>query len=160
MSYSNNECTSRLNLSAQSLVNMATTSSILHKSELIIERYTTTLEQMSQNTHYYYVLKTVCRVSIKRKSLKANHAETKAASEALRSGLVWIINNEVHISNKNNKAIAIVNGQWSFITDGNGVKPDQPRGPSDQESPAGTDGQLLIHRNQSDEDQHWAQISS
>ena len=98
---------------------MAITSSILPESELIIERYTTTLEQMSQNTHYYNVLKTGCRVAIKWKSLKANHAETKAASEALRSGLVWIINNEVHISNKNNKAIAIVNGQWSFITDGN-----------------------------------------
>ena len=55
-------------------------------------------------------LKTVCKVSIKRNSLEANHAETKAASEALRSGLVWIINNKVHISNKINKAITIVNG--------------------------------------------------
>ena len=40
----------------------------------------------------------------------ANHAETKAASDAHRSGLMWIINNKVHISNKINKAIAIVNG--------------------------------------------------
>ena len=86
---------------------MAITSGILLKSELIIERYMTTLEQMSQNTHYYYVLKIVCRVSIKRKSLKANHAETKAASEALRSGLVWVINNEAHISNRQGPSSAL-----------------------------------------------------
>ena len=71
---------------------------------------TMTLEQTSQNTHYYYVLKTVCRVSIKRNSLEANHAETKTASEALRSGLMWVINNRIQISNKINRATAIVNG--------------------------------------------------
>ena len=33
----------------------------------------------------------------------------RASSEALRSGLVWVNNNEVHINNKNDKAIAIIN---------------------------------------------------
>ena len=40
------------------------------------------------NTHYFYVLNHARRVSIKRKSQKLITQKTKAASEALRSGLI------------------------------------------------------------------------
>ena len=36
--------------------------------------------------------------------------KNNTASEAFRSGLMWIINNKVHISNKIDRAIAVVNG--------------------------------------------------
>ena len=93
----------------QSLVNMIITSGILPKSRLI-NGHNDAGADVSKHALLLCLEQTSCRVSIQRHSLEANHAETKAASEALRSRLMWIINNRIQISNKINRATLIVNG--------------------------------------------------